>query len=43
MSKTNYNDDEADYKKCEENIAKMRSDGVYGSGNEVKAFCELYN
>ena len=43
MSKTNYNDDEADYKKCEENIAKMRRDGVYGSGNEVKAFCELYN
>ena len=43
MSKTNYNDDDADYKKCEENIAKMRRDGVYGSGNEVKAFCELYN
>ena len=43
MSKTNYNDDDADYKKCEENIAKMRRDGVYGSGNEVRAFCELCN
>ena len=43
MYRTNYNDDVADYKECEEKIAKMRRDGEYGSGNEVRAFCELCN
>ena len=43
MSRTNYNDDDADYKKCEEKIVEMRRDGEYGSGIEVKAFCELCN
>ena len=43
MVNTNYNDDDADYNKCEEKIAEMRKDGEYGSGEEVKAFCELCN
>lgn len=30
MSRNNYNDDEADYKKCEEKITEMRRDGEYG-------------
>ena len=30
MSRNNYNDDEADYKKCEEKITEMRIDGEYG-------------
>ena len=41
MFNTNYNDDNADYLKFEKDIAEMRKDGVYGSGVEVKAFCEL--
>ena len=43
MSRTNYNDDEADYKECEEKIAEMRKDMEYGSEVELKAFCELCN
>ena len=43
MSRTNYNDDEADYKEYEKNIAETRKDGEYGVGIEVKAFGELCN
>ena len=42
MFRTNYNDD-ADYKESEEKIEEMRNDREYGSGVEVKPFCELCN
>ena len=42
MTRTNYNDD-VDFKECEEKMAEIRKDGKYGSGIEVKAFCELCN
>ena len=42
MSLTNFNDIYADKINYENYIKNMRKDGVYGSGEETKAFCKLY-